>query len=320
MITDEKILITGVTGMVATPLAHFLAQSNEVWGIARFGDSAPRESLEAAGIKTRAIDIGSGDFSQLPTDFTTVLHLSWMRADITQLQEALRVNVEGPGLLFQHCRKARRTLVMSGMGIYSPHEDPWHPYSEADPIGRAATAYAPTSPASKAGIEAVARYCARAFDMPIVITRLNTYDGTVETMPAQVIRAVRDGQTVHAPHDPCPHTPIHIEDMKWQLESLLDRASTPAFIVNWCGDETVPIQEWARMAGEYYGREAHVSVNHTPGAPPGNASDPTLRREITGPCRTNFKERFLKLCEQVGPGRNDRPDGKWAGLDKRSAS
>jgi hypothetical protein len=62
--------------------------------------------------------------------------------------------------------------------------------------------------------------------MPIVITRLNTYDGTLRSMPAQVITAVRDGTTIRAPSDPCPHTPIHIDDMKWQLEALLDRAST----------------------------------------------------------------------------------------------
>src|SRR3546814_482280 len=178
MISGEKILITGVTGMVATPLAHFLAQENEVWGIARFADPNSRLPYEAAGIKTRAIDIGAGDFSDLPNDFTYVLHLSWLRADLSQLQQAIRTNVEGPGLLFQHCRKAKATLVMSGMGIYSPHPDPWHLFNEADSIGRASTAYAPTSPASKAGIEAVARFCARAFDMPIVLTRLNTYMGT----------------------------------------------------------------------------------------------------------------------------------------------
>lgn len=315
MIAGEKILITGVTGMVAAPLAQFLAQSNEVWGIARFRDPATRAPFEAAGITTRAIDIGAGDFSELPDDFTIVLHLSWMRADLSQLQEALRTNVEGPGLLFQHCRKAKKTLVMSGMGIYSPHDDPWHPYTESDPIGRASTSYAPTSPASKAGVEAVARFCARAFSMPIVITRLNTYNGTTHSMPAQVIRAVRDNKTVHAPSDPCPHTPIHIEDMKWQLEAMLNLASTPATIINWCGDETVPVQEWARLAGEFYGKEASCAVNSTPGAPSGNASDPTLRKSITGPCRTGFREEFLKLCRQISPDSKDRADGQWAALD-----
>ena len=301
MIKGEKILITGITGMVATPLAHFLSANNEVWGIARFADPAAREPYEQAGITTRAIDIGSGEFGDLPDDFTIVLHLAWMRAELSELQLALRNNVEGPGLLFQHCRKAKATLVMSGMGVYSPNEDPWHPYTEADPIGRGSTFFAPTSPTSKVGIEAVARFCARAFDMPIVITRLNTFNGPDVAMPALIIRAVRDGQPITSPSNPCPHTPIHIEDMKWQLEAMLGLASNPATIINWCGDETVPVQEWARMAGEFYGKGPILQVRPTPGAPAGNACDATLRRKVTGPCRTDFKQEFLKLCRQISP-------------------
>jgi len=34
----SKILITGPTGQVATPVAEALAAENEVWGIARFSE------------------------------------------------------------------------------------------------------------------------------------------------------------------------------------------------------------------------------------------------------------------------------------------
>jgi len=272
MIRDEKILITGITGMVAEPLAGALAQDNEVWGVARFANPEARIALEEAGVTTRALDLGAPDFSDLPADFTYVLHLGWMRAGLSELQAALRTNVEGPGLLFQHCRRAKATLVMSGMGVYSPHPDPWHAYTETDPIGRAATAYAPTSPASKAGIEAVARFCARAFDMPIVIARLNTWMGGTRSYPAQIIRSVLAGEPIRVPHDPHPQTPIHADDMIWQLEALLDAAATPARIVNWCGDETLPIQDWARMLanGQAWNRasRSRPSPAHRPEAPP----------------------------------------------------
>ena len=86
MISGEKILISGVTGIVAQPLAKFLAQNNEVWGLARFtadrkkeefsslaGEPlralSPRAELEAAGITTRAMDLGDGDFSDLQTSY-----------------------------------------------------------------------------------------------------------------------------------------------------------------------------------------------------------------------------------------------------------
>ena len=42
----SKILITGPTGQIATPIARALAAENEVWGIARFTNPAAREGLE----------------------------------------------------------------------------------------------------------------------------------------------------------------------------------------------------------------------------------------------------------------------------------
>ena len=41
MISGEKILVTGVSGTVAGPLARYLAPDNDVWGIARFADPTP---------------------------------------------------------------------------------------------------------------------------------------------------------------------------------------------------------------------------------------------------------------------------------------
>jgi len=46
-----KILITGPTGQVASPIAQALAADNEVWGIARFTNAAARVDLEKAGIR-----------------------------------------------------------------------------------------------------------------------------------------------------------------------------------------------------------------------------------------------------------------------------
>ncbi len=318
MLAGQKILVTGASGTIGQLLASHLAGANEVWGIARFASAAehgkeaydelvaperralsPRAALEAAGVTTHAIDIGSGDLAELPDDFTHVLHLAWMRADLIHLQDAIRSNVEGAGFVLQHCRNAKAALVMSGMGIYSPHPDPWHLFTESDPIGRAATAYAPTSPASKAGLEAVTRFCARAFDLPVVLTRLNTFMGTPASFPATHIDAVLQGRTMVAPHDPNPHSPIHIDDMLDQLEALLDAAATPAHITNWCGDEVVTSQSWTSRASELAGRPAELQVHEVPGSPIGSAADATRRRSITGPCRTRFADTFDRLYEQV---------------------
>ncbi len=319
MIEGEKILISGVSGMVAQPIARHLARNNDVWGIARFRqpdgrqienyspatggdplrDLSSRDSLEAAGITTRAIDLGSGNFSSLPQDFTYVLHLSWFRADLEHLEAAMRINVEGPGLLLQHCRQAKAALVMSGMGIYSPSDDPWHAYTETDAIGRGATAYAPTSPASKMGVEAVARLCARAFDLPTVITRLNTFFGGPISFPGMHVGAVLRGQTMTAPSDPNVHTPIAAADMIDQLEALLDAASTPALITNWCGDVDVTAQDWIGIASELSGQPGHIVAKQVPGSPAGTRADPTRRRSITGPCKVDLDQAYRDLCASM---------------------
>ena len=299
MISGAKILITGVTGTVGAPVAKALSRDNEVWGIARFTDPAKREKIEAEGIITRSIDIGSGDFSELPDDFDYVLHLNWMRGPLEQLQEAIRTNIEGPGLLMQHTRKAKATLVMSSMIIYSPNADPEHLFTESDCIGNASYAYNATSPYSKAGLEAVARLCARAFDMKVTIARLNTVFAPGNCYATMVLNSVLNDKPIVAPHANNVHSPIHIDDIVAQIEPMLEAASNPAFIVNWGGDQHVSVQEWVRLANEWSGKQASVQVMPAPGAPIANASDPTLRASITGPCSRDFQTEYRRLFEMM---------------------
>ena len=60
-ITGKKILVTGVTGWVAGPLAESLAaQGNTVYGAARFKDPDQRQPWHDKGVQTVSIDLAKG--------------------------------------------------------------------------------------------------------------------------------------------------------------------------------------------------------------------------------------------------------------------
>src|SRR6201996_4187877 len=117
----EKILITGPTGQVATPVARALAADNEVWGIARFTNAAVREDLEKAGVHCETVNLSAGDFSAIPSDFDYVLNLAVAKSG--RWDKDLAANAESVGLLMSHCRGARAFLHCSSAAVYDPPGD-----------------------------------------------------------------------------------------------------------------------------------------------------------------------------------------------------
>ena len=71
-----KIVVAGVTGQVAEPLAGALARHNEVVGAARFTDPEARQRLEDAGVRCVAVDLAEGEVSGLPADADYVLNFA----------------------------------------------------------------------------------------------------------------------------------------------------------------------------------------------------------------------------------------------------
>jgi nucleoside-diphosphate-sugar epimerase len=307
MLSGEKVLITGPAGRIAFGLARSLAADNEVWGVARFTDPATRDKVDALGVTTRAFDIANGDYGELPTDFTYLLHLA---ADFSpdDYDRALTVNAEATGFLLEHCRSAKAALVMSTVTTYKPHPDPWHPFREDDPLGDAMAPPSAPYSVSKIAQEGVARYCARSFGLPVTIARMCAAYGDQGGLAAWHLDAVARGEAVRTRWDPMPYSPIHDDDIADQLEPLLDVAATPATIVNWGGDEPASVQEWSAYFGELLGVSAKLEVTEIPGASRGSVADHTKRMSITGPCRVGWRDGFRRLAEQCYPDQVRAPE------------
>ncbi len=302
MLQGRKILMTGPAGQIAFPIARELARHNEVWGIARFSNPAEREECEAAGIRTLRVDLADPDFTDLPRDFTHVLHLAAAISG-ADYDAAIRTNAEGTGLLLSHCRAAEAALVMSTVSVYKPHPDPWHAFQEDDPLGDIMLPAMPTYSIAKIAQEAVARFCAREFGVPVTIARMGASYGPRGGLPMYVAQAVAEARPVVTRWDPCPYNPIHDDDMLAHVAPLLDAASTRATIVNWGGDEMVSVQDIARFAGELLGVEPEIEVRPVPGASLGSGVHAERRQTITGPCQVHWRDGLRRALAERYPDR-----------------
>lgn len=301
MLSGEKILITGPAGRIALPIAKALAKDNDVWGIARFSDPAQRLEIEKLGITTRKVDLAGSDFGDLPRDFTYLLHIA-VNFEQGSYDRAITINAESAGFLLDHCRKAKAALVMSTLSVYKPHPDPWHAFREDDPLGDIMAMVPESYSVAKTCEEAVARYCARAFNLPVTIARMGAAYGEQGGLPLDHFDALLAGQMITPRWDPLPYSPIHADDIVEMIEPLLDAARVPATIVNFCGDEAVSSQAWiAHMAG-LIGVTPKIEVRPVPGASLGSVGDVSKRLSITGPCKVQWRDGLRRVIEVRNPG------------------
>lgn len=291
-----KILVTGAAGQIGFPLAAHLAAEHEVWGIARFTNPQDRDRLAAVGVRTHAVDIAGGEFDGVPDDFTHVVHLAADMGD--DYERALRVNAEGTGLLLHHCRNAEAALVMSTHSVYKPHDDADHVFHETDPLGDSFATHAPTYSISKIAEEAVARACARIFDLPVTIARMNASYGANGGLAAYHLDALLADSPITTRWNPYRYSLIHQDDINTQALALLGAAAVPATIVNWCGDEPASVQDYIAYAAELAGVPTPpIEVVAEPNTLRGSIASNERRLGITGPCRVGWRDGIRDTLE-----------------------
>lgn len=292
----SKILITGPAGQVAAPLALSLAADNEVWGIARFTDAAAQERLEQAGIRCEQVNLAAGDFSGLPSDFDYVLNLAVAKSG--RWDKDLGANAESVGLLMAHCADAKAFLHCSSAAVYDPPDD--DPRTESAALGDNHKSLFPTYSISKIAGEVVARTMARALGVPTVIARLNVPYGDNGGWPFYQMEMMLAGMPIPVPPGgPARYNPIHEDDIIAMLPDMLAAASVPATTVNWCGHQTVSLQDWCGYIGELVDREPVFEVSEQ--ALRGGPTDVTRLHELVGTTAVDWRDGIRRMVTTFHP-------------------
>jgi len=289
MLSGKKVLITGATGQIGRPIAERLAADNEVWCAARFSDPALKRQLVDLGVNTCTWSLDSGDLSEIPEDFTHVLHAAYLVAE-AQHDVAIRVNAESTGLLMQHCRRADAFVFVSACAVYEP-QAPGHLYAETDPLGGLAS-YMPSYPVSKIATEGVVHAAARMLELPSTIARMNIGYGMASHggVPVMFCQQILAGQPIGVPpgYDNWG-SPISEVDIAEQASGpLFDVASVPVTVLNWAGDDAVTHRELAEYIGELTGiAPQYVESDFTFDS---FAADNTLRKNLIGDCTVRWRD------------------------------
>jgi UDP-glucuronate 4-epimerase len=291
-----KILITGPTGQVASPIAQALAVDNEVWGIARFTNAAAREALEKSGVRCETVNLAAGDFASLPSDFDYVLNLAVAKSG--NWEKDLAANAESIGLLMAHCRKAKAFLHCSSGAVYDPPDD--EPRTERAALGDNHKPLFPTYSISKIAGEVVARTMARAVGVPTTIGRLNVPYGDNGGWPFYHMEMMLAGIPIPVPAGgPARYNPIHEDDIIATIPKLLAVASVPATTLNWCGEQDVSLQDWCNYLGSLVGKEPVFQESDQ--ALRGNPTDPSRMRELVGSTTVDWRDGMRRMAAKFHP-------------------
>ena len=294
----KTIVVTGVTGQVAEPVALALAGENEVVGAARFTDGAARARLEGAGVRCVPIDLAAGDVGDLPRDAHYVVNFAVSKTNDWNLD--LQANSGGLAWLMEHHQDATAFLHCSTTGVYKPMGH--HVFAEEDQLGdnHGVWPFLRTYSISKIAAEATARWAAQRFGLPTTVARLSVPYGSRGGWPAIHLEMMINGSEIPVHLDaPSVYHPLHQDDIIAMVPGLLEAATTPATTVNWGGDDAVSIEEWCRYFSDLTGIPARFApTDHTIDSV---QIDLTRMHQLVGATSVHWRDGMRRMVEDRHP-------------------
>ncbi|HUJ67552.1 MAG TPA: NAD(P)-dependent oxidoreductase [Acidimicrobiales bacterium] len=296
-ISGAKVLVTGPAGNLGWPVARALAADNEVWGLARFSDPAARARVEAARIRTVAKDIGVDHLDDLPADFDYVFHAASLIPMVSErdMARTFEINTQGTARLLAHCSRARSFVFCSTAGVYR-HQP--RPLVEDDDYGVDVPAYA----MSKVAAEQAVRYLSGSAGIPAVILRVGALygpDGGSGGATAPIDRMVAGKEIWVNPVEPRGVSLLWEDDAVRLAVRAFSVGQVPPLVLNFAGEEQVPVEEYCTFAGELVGRRPRF--RYTDQAYPANPLDTARMRQVLGRCHTSWREGIRTVVERRYP-------------------
>lgn len=298
-LTGAKILLTGVTGQVAGPLArNLVAAGNTVYGTSRFADADARAKVEADGIIPIAIDLETGSFDEIPDGLDYVINMAVAKSN--DFDRDLAANAEGVALLIERVKGVKAFFHCSSCAVYEPNGHVSH--VETDDLGdnHRAMGFMTTYSISKIAAESAVKYASKRFGVPAVIARLDVPYGPGHGWPQMMVTLAQMGiPTTISVDAPNTHCFLHDRDILGSLPYLLEQADVPPPIYNWCAPELVSIEEWTAELTNLTGVEIPLVVSEQ--CIPPNPIDPSKLLSLGWTPTVEWREGFREMAQTCFP-------------------
>jgi len=263
---DGDIIVLGAGGKVGPSLARMAKRASDAAGVSRriigvdvFPSGDQKSKLQTAGVETMKADLLDPDQLQGLPDAANVVFMVGMKFGSTG-QESLTwaMNAVLPGMVAQRYRKSRIVAFSTG-NVYgltpvtlggSVETDP------TDPVGEYAM--------SALGRERVLEHFSRTLDIPMALMRLNYAVEMRYGVLVDVARKVFAGETIDVT--------MGNANVIWQGDAVamtlraFDCVSSPPFVLNVAGPETVSIRRAAEQFSKLMDKPVTFSGVESPDA------------------------------------------------------
>lgn len=280
------LMILGAAGKMGPSLARMarramdaLGRPDRVVAVSRFSDPGAAASLRAHGIETTACDLAErADVDALPDAPNVVFMAGQKFGTVSEPSTTWGANVHVPGLVAERFAQARIVAFSTG-NVYPlvPRASGGAREEDAPgPVGEYAM--------SCLGRERILDHLSRRNRTAMTIVRLNYAVDLRYGVLVDLACRVRDGEPIDVT--------MGAVNVIWQGDAnawalrCLAHATSPPFVINVTGAETLPVRELALRLGELLDRAPVLIGSEAPDALLSNASraralfgEPTLSTE-----------------------------------------